>query len=523
MTPLTIISNFSVHILQKEFLHGWASLYLNEDQTERKDIYFYKVISDSRKLKKGDLFFGFDGIHHTVPDFLEDVISKKPSAIFADIRYRAKIKKYHPSMPVFLSDSYRKKAHELLCSLHHNPSESMILTGVTGTNGKTSIAYYDYKLSSRGIYIGTLGSYIGNKYQKGFMTTPDFISTLDLLSKEKNAESASIEVSSHALNQDRLTGLQWDYVIFTNLSQDHLDYHKSMENYYKAKRKLFDEAISQKRKKNTMLINTDDVYGMKLYSEFSKKHSEVYSYGKNENTDFQIQEIQKSINGYNFLLRITNQAREKLDFLARKIDLYESMLFKTNLLGEFNIYNITPVIAAKILSGMNIQNLQKKIEDLLPAPGRMQKILWDNNRLVVIDYAHTPDALKNGLKTLRELNPRKIITVFGAGGDRDRRKRPLMAQAAEEYSDTVILTNDNPRNENPEKILEEIEQGFSRNFLYKKILDRESAIRFSLKNLEANGIVYIAGKGHEDYQVIGDNKIFFSDYDIVKKITMGDL
>lgn len=498
-------------ILKSETLQDWEALYSN-----LSNISFKKIGSDSRHINKGDLFFGFDGIKHSVPEFIDEVLKNQPAAIFLDAKYKSLIKNNDNSILVFFSHDFRKKAHELIANIFRNPDRNIKMTGVTGTNGKTSIAYFDYLLSGNGLYIGTLGTYLNHHHIEGTMTTPSFLEVMEYLQKDKTVQSASIEVSSHALDQDRLYGIDWDYIIFSNLSQDHLDYHKDMDSYFNAKKKLFTCIFENSQKKRVSIINTDDEYGFALFNELRQNQARAISYGKNKNSNFIIKDIQKKMTGYSFWLQLNN-----LNELIKRKDLPQNMFFQTSLIGEFNIYNLTSVIIPHLIEGMEYDTLQEKIREVNPPPGRMQKIHYRSNQMAVIDYAHTPDAIENGLSTLNELEPSRIITIFGAGGDRDKTKRPLMAQAVERYSDYAIITSDNPRTENPDAIIKDIENGFTGKISYEKIKDRKLAITKALRNQGENEILYIAGKGHENYQIIGDKKNYFSDADIVKEHTGG--
>ncbi len=490
-------------ILQTSYLDGWESY---GDIPEQ--IIYNSFSSDSRIMNSGDLFFGYDGLSRSVLDYLDSVLEKRPAAVFLENSHADSIRGKYPGtkIPFFFKPDFRKASHQFIAHRMDYPFLKMRMLAVTGTNGKTSLAWYDYQMREKSVYIGTIGMFRDDTVDDSGMTTPDFLRVMQFLEKSagEGAQSVSMEVSSHALDQDRLWGLEWDYLVFTNLTQDHLDYHSDMEQYFHAKLKLFANALTQKGKKPVFIINADDEYGKRIMDIFRNSGVKILSYGKKENSHFQIMNIQVAMDGYSFDLKISGE---------------KSGIFPVNLplIGEFNIYNILPVMVAGFHSGESMETLVEKVRNIRPAPGRMEKIPIGKNRLAVVDYAHTPDALRKGLITLRELNPSRLVCVFGAGGDRDRKKRPLMGQAVDELSDYGIITSDNPRTENPLAIMEDVRSGFLDSSRYEMIEDRKSAIRKGLSILPENGILYIAGKGHENYQIIGKEKIYFCDPEVVKE------
>ncbi len=496
-------------VLQTSLLNGWESY---GDIPE--EINYESFSSDSRTMNPGDLFFGYDGLSRSVLDYLDLVLEKRPAAVFLDKSHTDSIRRKYSQTKIafFFKSDFRKASHQLILHLMDYPFLKMRMLAVTGTNGKTSLAWYDYQMQKKSVYIGTIGMFRNNTVDDSGMTTPDFLRVMQFLEKSagEGARSVSMEVSSHALDQDRLWGLEWDYLVFTNLTQDHLDYHLDMEQYFQAKLKLFSNALTQKGKKPVFIINADDEYGQRMLDLFRNSGVKILSYGKNENSHFQIMNIQVAMDGYSFDLKISGE---------------KDGVFPVHLplVGEFNIYNILPVMVAGFHSGEKMETLIEKVRNIRPAPGRMEKIPVGKNRLAVVDYAHTPDALRKGLQTLRELRPSRLICIFGAGGDRDRKKRPLMGQAVEELSDSAIITSDNPRTENPLAIMEDVRSGFTDSARYEMIEDRKVAIRKGLSILPENGILYIAGKGHENYQIIGSEKRYFSDPDVVKEFIQEEL
>ena len=359
--------------------------------------------------------------------------------------------------------STRKYLEKYLKKYYYKQIKDVILIGVTGTNGKTSTSYLIYQaLNLAGIkcsYIGTIGFYLENDIKKLNNTTPDICDLYEMIIESINCgcKAVVMEVSSHALKLGRVNTLKFDYAILTNITEDHLDFHKTYKDYYKTKMSIF-----KKLKKK----------GIKI--------SDI----KIENYD------------------INNDYFE-----------YNNKIYNTKIKGEYNIKNIIPSII--ILDKMNIDS-RKIIPQLCLPPGRMQIIKFKNNS-IIIDYAHTPDAMEKIISTVKIMNHNRIITIFGCGGNREKEKRPKMGEIASLLSDYVILTNDNPRDENPKEIIREIKQNMNNN--YKIIYDRKKAIQEGIKMLKENDILLILGKGHEEYQVIDNKKIFFSDlytvYDII--------
>ena len=359
--------------------------------------------------------------------------------------------------------STRKYLEKYLKKYYYKQIKDVILIGVTGTNGKTSTSYLIYQaLNLAGIkcsYIGTIGFYLENDIKKLNNTTPDICDLYEMIIESINCgcKAVVMEVSSHALKLGRVNTLKFDYAILTNITEDHLDFHKTYKDYYKTKMSIF-----KKLKKN----------GTKI--------SDI----KIENYD------------------INNDYFE-----------YNNKIYNTKIKGEYNIKNIIPSII--ILDKMNIDS-RKIIPQLCLPPGRMQIIKFKNNS-IIIDYAHTPDAMEKIISTVKIMDHNKIITIFGCGGNREKEKRPKMGEIASLLSDYVILTNDNPRDENPKEIIREIKQNMNNN--YKIIYDRKKAIQEGIKMLKENDVLLILGKGHEEYQIIDNKKIFFSDlytvYDII--------
>lgn len=412
---------------------------------------------------------------------------------------------------VYLAKNSREVLDVIASRFYHNPSEKLFMFGVTGTNGKTSITYLlEHILNSSNKRVGVMGTVnhrIGDHIWESQMTTPDPV-TLQLRLKdflEYKAYAAALEVSSHALDQNRVDSVHFNTVIYTNLTLDHLDYHQTMQNYFEAKQKLFTDLL-WKSKKNILfaIVNIDDSYGRRLKI---CDRAVVWTYGQGE-SDFQFKILSMSFAETVFEL---NTPLEKVEI-------------KICVPGVHTVYNVVASIAAAITAGVTLKQAISALQDFVGIPGRLEKVKTDKNRNIFVDYAHTPDALLNSLKSIRKIQEEmnitsKVITVFGCGGDRDKSKRPLMGQIACELSDEVIVTSDNPRSEEPEQIIKDILTGVPENFKnVSSEIDREKAIRKAIAIAKDNDVILIAGKGHENYQIIKGIKYDFSDVNVAQKI-----
>ncbi|RMD46438.1 MAG: UDP-N-acetylmuramoyl-L-alanyl-D-glutamate--2,6-diaminopimelate ligase [Aquificota bacterium] len=459
------------------------------------------ITNNSKDVKKDYIFIAIKGTKTDGHIFVEEAIKKGASVVvLQNKRLSEEIRKKYPDVHVILSENTRKFQAVLSKEFYKKPDESLKIIGVTGTNGKTTTAnlihqYLSLYRKNAGI-IGTIEyRYKDTVYASG-RTTPDSIEWFRILNdmKSKGAEYVVSEISSHSIDQYRVYGTRFEGGIFTNLTQEHLDYHGSMENYFQAKKGFFD-LIYEKNIDGIAVINTDDEYGKKLYSLF-KNRLRVVSYGKKD-SDFKIEDADISLEGTAFSLK----HKEK------------TFRLKSKLLGEFNIYNIAAAFAFLYTAGVDERFLISATEELEPIKGRFETV-YSGKFLVINDYAHTPDALKNILSSLKKIKHNRLITVFGAGGDRDKEKRPLMGKVAEKYADIVILTSDNPRSEEPEDIVKDIKNGMEKE--PKIILDRKEAIGEAINMAKEGGIVLIAGKGHENYQIVKDKIIPFDDTSVAK-------
>lgn len=390
------------------------------------------------------------------------------------------------------------------------PTEELTLVGITGTNGKTTITYllesiWNQELKKSGV-IGTIDYRYGNNIMQSSMTTPESLDLMRMFREmeDEGVEAVAMEVSSHAIDKNRVAGCQFDAAVFTNLTQDHLDYHNSMEEYFSVKKRLFTEFLADSQKQNKYsIVNIDDPYGAKLAQELG---DDVVTFS---NTD-------RNATFYAISSTITQHGIEADIRSPKGVLKVNSTMF-----GEHNLSNILAAAATAISLGSSPEFVEKGISEITSVPGRLEPIPNSLGFSVLVDYAHTPDALKNVLLAARPLTKGKLILVFGCGGDRDNAKRPLMGKIGKELSDLLIVTSDNPRTEDPEIILDQIEAGIAQvtddNNPYQRIADRTQAIKLAIKSACKNDTVLIAGKGHEDYQIIGTTKYPFDDREVARE------
>ena len=437
---------------------------------------------DSRKVKEGDTFIALRGVNGDGHNYIEDAIKNGAIKIIAEEGSYSKETIIVKDTRLYLINYIEENIKPLVSDLK--------IIGITGTNGKTTSCYLLYqalnKLNIKCGYIGTIGFYIDEKIKDLNNTTPELLDIYEMLIECKNqgCKFVVMEVSSHALALKRVEGIEFDYAVFTNLTRDHLDYHKSMDNYALAKQKLFYKIKDD----GFAIVNNDDEY--KEY--FLIPHNKNITYGISD-SDYKIDYFNSTID--NTIFKINDEE------------------YHINLIGKHNVYN--SLITIIILKTLNIDN--KKIIDVLKnleAPkGRMDKLKKETNTIIV-DYAHTPDAVEKVLDTVKELEHNKIITVVGCGGNRDRTKRSLMGKVAATLSDYVIFTSDNPRNEDPMGILNDIVKELDTSN-YEIEENRELAIKKGIQQLTKNDILMVLGKGHENYQIIKNKKIHFDDKEII--------
>jgi UDP-N-acetylmuramoyl-L-alanyl-D-glutamate--2,6-diaminopimelate ligase len=455
------------------------------------------ICVDSRQVTPGVVFVAVRGSEADGQKFVQDALEKGAVAIVSEVAPEAD---WENSRCWAHVPDARTAVAELACEWNAHPSAAMKVVGITGTNGKTTTAFLVHsimkKVWTRAGLLGTVQVDDGAEVATATHTTPGPVELQSILRTmaDNDCRGVAMEISSHALDQKRTDGLQLDVAVFTNFTQDHLDYHRTMEAYFEAKRRLFVLLETQGGdKKTTAVINLDDPYGQRLVDEF-KGLLHMITYGHGVHADLRIGRAVQTVRGTEFDV----QFKER-DFLVR-----------TPYIGRFNVENCAAALAASIGAGIKPRDAVRALADAPQVPGRMENVGSRDGASVFVDYAHTPDALKNACAALRELNPRKLITVFGCGGDRDAGKRPLMGAAAMEGSDLCIITSDNPRSENPITIIQDIEKGMGGSH-YETIPDRMLAIQVAVNTSEEGDIVLVAGKGHETYQEIAGKRLDFDD------------
>ncbi len=455
---------------------------------------------DSRKAGPGIAFVALRGTHADGHAYISKAIELGAAAIIAEQAPPDDV-----TIPWVHVRSSRIALAQAAAALNGHPAKGLTIAGITGTNGKTTTAFLTHHLFNaaqlRSGLLGTVFYDLGGEQVPATHTTPESLEIQGLLAamRDNGCRACAMEVSSHALDQDRTYGLPFAAAIFTNLTQDHLDYHGTMEQYFEAKVRLFDQAAAVP--KSSLIINADDSWGRKLIQRFEHT-GRVTRFGFGVGCDFRAVNVRYDLTGTTFEL----EARGR------------SFLVRSPLIGDFNVYNSLAALAAAHGVGLNLREAVSNMQKAPQVPGRLERVSENNRFQVFVDYAHTPDGLVNALRTARALRPRRIITVFGCGGDRDRTKRPKMAAAAEEGSDICVLTSDNPRTEDPQQILDDAKAGFARPKSHAIIADRREAIKAALAGAWEGDIVLIAGKGHEDYQDINGKKHPFDDRRVARQI-----
>lgn len=447
--------------------------------------------TDSRKVKPGQTFVAIKGFTVDGHDFIESAIKNGASKIVVekDVDY---------DIETIKVENTKEYLNEQLVERYSSEFDDMKIVGVTGTNGKTTTCYLTYQflneLGYKTAYMGTIGFYYDDVKIELPNTTPEILTVYKLLmeAKEHGCKYVVMEVSSHSLEEERIAGLKFDVTAFTNLTQDHLDFHKTMDNYLNAKLKIF----NYMKDTGVMIINNDDSYADKFINHDNHK---TITYGYKEDSNVRI--INASYTPIDTTIDFTKDGKE--------------LNVVTNLTSKFNVYNyLTSYLILNSL-GIEDETIINITKDIYPPKGRCE-IIKVNKGVAVIDYAHTPDAVEKVINSFIELKQNRIITIVGCGGDRDRTKRPIMGDIACRLSDHVIFTNDNPRTEDPNQIMDDIVKDLKYNN-YEIVFDREEAIHKAIDIMEDNDIILILGKGHEDYQIIGHEKIHYDDHEVVNK------
>lgn len=448
------------------------------------------ITIDSRRLRPGDVFIAVAGHDSDGRDFIDAAVAKGAAAILAEAPCDAS----RWRLPVIVVDKLSEHVSEIAGRFYRHPSRRLNAIGVTGTNGKSSVTQYIAQmLESMGQpcgVIGTLGAGRVNQLSGAVNTTPDPISIQSILSqwRDAGAQWAAMEVSSHGLSQHRVAALQFSTAVFTNLTQDHLDYHGDMEAYGAAKARLF--SLPGLRH---AVLNADDDFSAEL-KKIIPSSVAVLQFGLGVDADIRASEVEYSAAGIAALVT-TPWGKLRLD---------------TALCGTVNLKNVLAAIAVLGLEGFSIEQIAQALSGLEPVPGRLEKLPSTSGVQVVVDYAHTPDALEQVLVSLRPHCDKRLWCIFGCGGDRDKTKRPVMAKIAERLADVLIITSDNPRNEKPAEIAADITSGLNQP-AYLLELDRQRAIEHAVNSALVGDLILIAGKGHEDYQESQGKRLPFSD------------
>lgn len=461
---------------------------------------------DSRKIKKDFLFFAIDGTHVKGSAFAQQAINNGAICIVSNKEIK------NLSVTNVIVDDVTDVMSKISAKFYGYPDKQMTIIGVTGTNGKTSITYMTESVFKNfGIPIGVIGTInyrYGNVVIDAPNTTPQSLDLFKMMSEmvSQNIKYLIMEVSSHSLVLGRVKDIEFDIAVWTNLTQDHLDFHKNIENYFNAKYILFSSLKNnEKNNKKYAIINSDDFYGKKIIERLTGNIN-ILTYSVYDKTaDFNADNLKLDNSGSIFELKSK----------------YGSKKIQTTHIGLHNVYNILAVICIGAVNNFNFNELFCSAEKTSSAPGRFEKIISKQKGItVIVDYAHTDDAVKNVISAIKNLNHKRIITVFGCGGNRDKTKRPKMAKVACSMSDFVFITSDNPREEDPVEIIKDIEKGAleTGNKNYKIVVDRRQAIKQAIDYAQKDDIVLLAGKGHETYQIIGREKIHFDDRQEAKKV-----
>ena len=461
------------------------------------------IAYDSRRVQPGALFIALKGEKVDGAQFVEQAVERGAVAIVSE---SGELKSRATNIVV---PNARTAMADLAAAFFQHPSKFLKLAAITGTNGKTTTAFLikhicDQLLLRCGL-IGTVRYEIGERILPAARTTPESLDVHDLLWQMRSAgcKAAAMEVSSHALTQSRVRGVEFDAAIFTNLTQDHLDYHGTMDAYFEAKARLFSGLPEQSKKKGKAIINLDDRFGAQLVARY-RNDLPVVTYGQGALADFRASNVRIDFNGTSY----------QLDAGGR------SYLVRLPQIGLFNVYNSLAALAGANALGVDIRSAVLALANAPAVPGRLEPVPAQRQFRVYVDYAHTDDALLNVIRTCRELQPARLIVVFGCGGNRDKTKRPRMGAVVDQHADYGILTSDNPRKEDPQSIIDDIKPGMKRG-RYEVILDRREAIFKAIAMAQPRDIILIAGKGHENYQEFGDYTVPFEDVAVASQALEG--
>ena len=473
-----------------------------KDLINFKNVNITGISYNSKTTKKGDIFVCLVGEHTDGHEFALNAIENGAAALLVEKKVEG------TKIPQVVVSSTRHKIADIADRFYSSPSKGINLIGITGTNGKTTVTHLIQKIfeenGQKCALIGTLGYKLSSnsEYRDAKHTTPqapELQATLRMIKDVEKIDNVVMEVSSHALDQNRVGGCRFNGAVLTNLTQDHLDYHITMDNYFKAKALLFERL----KERNFAVINADDEYGDRFISVVPEG-VKVYTYGVKQQSDVMAHDINFSLNGAEFTL-VANAKEYKVNL---------------HMNGMFSVYNVLAAVTTALAMGIDIEIALKALQNVKGVAGRFEVVV--KKPLVIVDYAHTPDGLENVLKSAREITPEdgKLICLFGCGGDRDATKRPKMGAIAEKLADKIVITSDNPRTEDPQVIITDIIAGLKSVNTENVIVepDRGSAIALLKTIANNNDVVVIAGKGHEDYQILKDKTIHFDDREEARKV-----
>lgn len=467
------------------------------------DVDITGIAYDSRKIVPGYLFAAMPGTHTHGAQFLAQAQTAGALAVLSD-------RKLDTPLTQIVTHDPRLALAYLSAGFYGNPSSKLRLFGVTGTNGKTTSTFlFRSILEAAGLKTGLIGTVIYGSRDSNMpssLTTPESTDLQEMFARmvSDGLGACAMEASSHSLEQNRVAGCHFEASVFTNLTQDHLDYHQTMENYFQSKMKLFS---NQSVRTDLASVNIDDLYGARILSARKAMTLKSVSYGFGENADYRVHSWSTSERGSEFI--IAHQG--------------EDVPIRTPLMARYNAYNIAGVYAAMNESKIERAAILSGIENMKQVPGRLERIDYGQPYLILIDYAHTEDALRQLLSTVRPYVQNKLIVLFGCGGERDRGKRPLMGCAAGELADEVILTSDNPRSEDPQQIIRDVLPGIEKsgNGAVHTFEDRTEAIHYAIQIAQEGDALVLAGKGHENYQIVGNDKIHFDEREVLQDLLKG--
>lgn len=505
----------------KELLAGDGAVQ-GVDIDKHWNVEFQGLAIDSRTVRAGDVFLAYQGHTSDGREYIQAAIDKGAVAVVAEKnKHWKEFTVLNGKTPVYIYPELRKKAGVLAAKFFGNPSASMKVIGITGTNGKTTCSHILAEalalLNKKCGIIGTLGNGFCGQLQTATHTTPDPVSLQKTVKdlKEAGAEFLAIEVSSHALDQGRVNGMNFDTAVLTNITHDHLDYHGTLEHYAEAKKSLFHwETLHH------AVLNLDDEFGQQWLSGIggtAKGVLHCIGYSRKANTE-QLKTARFNQNEFDQLIAsniVSNEAGISFDFNSPRGDGHVSNKL---MFGEFNISNLLAVSCVLFSAGFELEEIEYALSNVHGVPGRMEKINTPGKPTVVIDFAHTPDALENVLSALKSQKKGQLICVFGCGGDRDREKRPAMGRIASELADKVIVTSDNPRSEAKGTIFQDILSGISDAKRVSVIESRAEAITHAIALSQEGDVVLVAGKGAESYQEIDGKKLPYSDIEVIRDI-----